>query len=107
MKIILALTLTFTLTTNLLMVNSQETDISDNISSRQKEDLQLLDQVLIDYFYLHSRKILKSDTINTTGKRVLIKYLYVRLIRIRMRVVEALEKKNANKKTGYMHWRQG
>ncbi len=109
MKSILAITLAFTLTATLLAANSTEAESSDADMkmSKEQEDLQLLDQILNDYFYLHSRQIFDTDTINMAGKRILIKYLYVRLIRIRTRVVEALEKKNAPKKNGYMHWRQG
>ena len=109
MKSFLAITLALTFAATFLAVNSKEIESSnaDMKMSKEQEDLEILDQILNDYFHLHSRRIFDAVAISMAGKRILIKYLFVRLIRIRTRVVEALEKKNAPKKNGYMHWRQG
>ena len=100
----LFLNLLFILTINLQKTtNANTTQISDIILDLDKE--------ISDSFSLFSKKILKSKSINKTGKKILLTYLIIRLIRMRQKLIEMTEVEMGiagKKKMGkYMHWRHG
>jgi hypothetical protein len=70
-----------------------------------------LDQEIVGSYSVLSKKILESKTINKTGKKILLTYLIIRLMRMRQRLIEMTEVEmgiTGKKKMGnYMHWRHG
>jgi hypothetical protein len=92
-------------------VKTVEHENAINPRKRQLTEIQsYLDKQLLILFKIHARKILESPKINRMEKKILKKYLIIRLVRMKQKLIEmALNELEKKKKTSgnYMHWRHG
>ena len=87
------------------MIHSQTTNQADINMDEINHSTLVLDQQLESIFYFFAEKILNSS-MNRASKSILLKYLLIKLMRWRQRVVVGTPEKTT-KKSGYMHWRHG
>ena len=103
----------FILLLALLLTNEQlyqcETELDQ--TNRQLEDFQsYIGRKIVRYFNLHALTILESKSLNETGKKILLKYLFINLMHMKRKFVESsrMRLEKTKKKIGnYMHWRHG
>jgi len=112
MNFIYFILVTFQLT--FLMAITEQTTIHNHVIStttasiEEINSISLLDQQLQQIFFLQAKKIFESNT-NIFAKRILLKFLFIKLMRTRQRIIDGTMEQNTTKKSGsgYMHWRQG